>query len=164
MSSSLPQDSRPTVRWLGLVGWFLLCFVAPALGYAANSGSWYSTLNKPAWNPAAWLFGPVWTFLYATMAVAAWLVWCRGGWREQRRPLILFVVQLALNALWTPLFFGLHRPDLAFVEIVLLWVAIVATIHDFAHVRSAAAWLLAPYLAWVSFASVLNFTIWQLNT
>ena len=150
--------------WLGLVGWVLLCFAAPALGYAANSGGWYSTLNKPAWNPPAWLFGPVWTVLYAAMAVAAWQVWRRGGWREQRRPLILFVVQLALNALWTPLFFGLNRPDLAFAEIVLLWLAIVATIRAFARVRTTAAWLLAPYLAWVSFASVLNFTIWRLNT
>ncbi len=163
MNDSRTQDTTPTARWIGLLLWLLVCFAAPALGFAANSGGWYSTLSKPAWNPPAWLFGPVWTFLYAAMAVAAWLVWRRGGWCAQRRPLVLFLVQLALNALWTPLFFGLHRPDLAFAEIVLLWLAIVATVRAFARVRPAAAWLLAPYLAWVSFASVLNFAIWRLN-
>jgi tryptophan-rich sensory protein len=102
--------------------------------------------------------------LYTAMAVAAWLVWRRGGWATQRRPLLLFLAQLALNAVWTPLFFGLHRPDLAFGEIVLLWLAIAATLAAFCSVSPAAAWLLAPYLAWVSFAAVLNFTLWRLNS
>ncbi|MCU0784896.1 MAG: tryptophan-rich sensory protein [Verrucomicrobia bacterium] len=126
-------------------------------------GEWYATLKKPSWNPPGWIFGPVWTALYTMMAVAAWLVWKRGGFVAQRRPLLIFLAQLALNALWTPLFFGLHRPGLAFAEIVLLWLAIAATIPTFWRVSSLAAWLLVPYLAWVSFAAVLNFTLWRLK-
>jgi tryptophan-rich sensory protein len=98
------------------------------------------------------------------MAVAAWLVWRRGGWASQRRPLLIFLAQLALNALWTPLFFGWHRLGLAFTEIVLLWLAIAWTISVFRPVSRTAVWLLAPYLAWVTFAAVLNFTLWRLNT
>lgn len=126
-------------------------------------GEWYATLRKPSWNPPAWVFGPVWTALYTMMAVAAWLVWRRGGWAAQRRPLALFLVQLALNAGWTPLFFGLKSPGLALAEIGLLWLAIVGTLIAFARVSRAAAWLLAPYLAWVSFAAALNFALWRLN-
>ena len=127
-------------------------------------GEWYASLKKPSWNPPGWIFGPVWTALYTMMAVAAWLIWRRGCWAAQRRPLTLFLVQLALNAAWTPLFFGWHRPRLAFADIVLLWLAILATLVAFRPVSRAAAWLLAPYLAWVSFATVLNLTLWRLNT
>ncbi len=116
------------------------------------------------WNPPGWVFGPVWTALYAMMAVAAWMVWRRGGFGMQRFPLVLFVTQLALNALWTPLFFGLHRPDLALVDIALLWLAIVSTVATFTRVHRGAAALLVPYLAWVSFATFLNLTIWRLNS
>lgn len=159
-----PPSSASTPRtWLALPGWLLLCFAAPALAFAARPDGWYAALAKPAWNPPAWLFGPVWTILYVLMAVAAWLVWRRGGWAAQRGPLARFVVQLALNALWTPLFFGLHRIDLALLEIVVLWVAIIATIAGFRRVSRVASWLLAPYLAWVSFAAFLTFTLWQLN-
>jgi tryptophan-rich sensory protein len=126
-------------------------------------GEWYADLNKPAWNPPGWIFGPVWTALYAMMAVAAWLVWQQGGFVVQRRPLGMFLAQLALNALWTPLFFGLRHPGLAFAEIILLWLAILATLLAFRPVSRTAAWLLVPYLAWVSFAAVLNGTIWRLN-
>jgi len=150
--------------YLGLVIWLLVCFAAPALGAWAQPGEWYASLNKPSWNPPGWIFGPVWTFLYALMAVAAWSVWRRGGWRAQRLPLSLFLTQLTLNALWTPLFFGVHRPDLALVDILLLWLAIVATIVAFGRTNAVAACLLAPYLAWVSFAAFLNFTLWQLNS
>jgi tryptophan-rich sensory protein len=97
------------------------------------------------------------------MAVAAWLVWRRGGFAAQGRPLAVFLVQLGLNAAWTPLFFGLRRPDLALAEIVLLWLAIAATLAAFGRVNRAAAWLLAPYLAWVSFATALNYALWRLN-
>ena len=97
------------------------------------------------------------------MAVSAWLVWRRGGWCKQRKSLLIFLAQLALNALWTPLFFGWHRPGVAFAEIVLLWLAIATTLTAFRPVSRVAAWLLAPYLAWVSFAAVLNFTLWRLN-
>ncbi len=150
--------------WPGLAVWLLVCFAAPALGSTAGPGEWYAQLTKPSWNPPGWVFGPVWTTLYAMMAVAAWMIWRRGGWRGLRLPLGLFLTQLALNALWTPLFFGLHRPDLALVAIVMLWIAIVATIAAFARVHRGAAALLAPYLAWVSFATFLNFTLWRLNS
>lgn len=95
--------------------------------------------------------------------MAAWLVWRQGGWGKQRKPLVLFFAQLALNALWTPLFFRLHRPGVAFAEIVLLWLAIATTLKAFRPVSGVAAWLLAPYLAWVSFAAALNLTLWRLN-
>ena len=140
-----------------------ICFVAPALGIFAMPGEWYASLRKPSWNPPGWIFGPVWTALYAMMAVAAWLVWRRGGFAAQRRALTMFLVQLALNAAWTPLFFGLHWPGVAFAEIVLLWLAIGATLFAFRPVSRVAAWLLVPYLAWVSFAAVLNFELWRLN-
>ncbi|WP_035612752.1 TspO/MBR family protein [Haloferula sp. BvORR071] len=161
--STLRLPMNPRFPILGLAGWIALCFVAPALGAFAMPDTWYASLQKPSWNPPAWLFGPVWTALYITMAVAAWLVWRRGGFALQRVPLTWFLVQLALNAAWTPLFFGLHRPDLAFADIVLLWLAIIVTITVFRRVHRGAGWLLVPYLAWVSFASVLNFTLWRMN-
>ena len=141
----------------------VLTFLAPAAGAWTTSPDWYSTLAKPSWSPPAWVFGPVWTVLYALMAVSAWLVWREGGWARQRRPLMLYLVQLILNAAWTPLFFGLRQPGLAFAEIVLLWLAILITLLAFMRARPLAAWLFAPYLAWVSFAAVLNFTLWRLN-
>jgi translocator protein len=148
---------------LGLFGWLLLCLAAASLGAVFMPGEWYAALKKPSWNPPAWVFGPVWSALYTMMAVAAWLVWKTGGFAARRRPLGLFLVQLVLNAAWTPLFFGLHRPGVAFAEIILLWLAIAATLMAFRPVSSAAAWLLAPYLAWVGFAAALNGTLWRLN-
>lgn len=163
--SSSKATPRPRGRQiLALLGWMLLCFGAAAMGAWFMPGEWYALLKKPSWNPPAWVFGPVWTALYAMMAVAAWLVWRRGGFAAQRRPLALFLVQLVLNAAWTPLFFGLKQPGWAFTEIVLLWWAITATLIAFRRVSQAAAWLLAPYLAWVSFAAALNFTLWRLNS
>lgn len=159
-------ESPPTLRplWPGLVFWLLACFAAPVSASWARPDGWYAALVKPEWNPPSWVFGPVWTTLYILMGTAAWLVWRRGGWAAQRRPLGWFVAQLALNALWTPLFFGFHRIDLALLDIVVLWGAIVATIVAFARTSRVAAWLLAPYLAWVSFATFLTFTLWRLNT
>jgi tryptophan-rich sensory protein len=148
---------------VGLLGWIILCFAAASAGGLALPGEWYANLNKPSWNPPSWLFGPVWTALYCMMAVAAWLVWREGGWRQQKAPLILFLIQLALNALWSPLFFGLHLPGIAFAEMSLLWIAIILTIRLFWPVHFGAAILLVPYLAWVSFAAVLNFTLWRMN-
>ncbi len=149
---------------LSLCGWLLLCFAASSPGALFMPGEWYAQLNKPAWNPPAWVFGPVWTALYVMMAVAAWLVWKRGGFVAQRRPLALFLAQLMLNASWTPLFFGLHWSGVAFAEIILLWLAIAWTIAAFWRVNRVAAGLLVPYLAWVSFAAVLNGALWRLNT
>lgn len=148
---------------IGLAGWVVLCFAAAAGGAFFMPGQWYASLNKPPWNPPGWIFGPVWTALYVMMAIAAWLVWRRGGFASQRSPLRWFLVQLALNAAWTPLFFGLHAPGWAFAEILMLWLAIASTVAAFWRASRAAAWLLVPYLLWVSFASWLNFTLWRLN-
>lgn len=148
---------------LGLAGWLLLCFAAAAPGAFFMPGDWYASLQKPAWNPPGWIFGPVWSALYAMMAVAAWLVWKRGGFAAHRKALGLFLVQLVLNGLWTPLFFGWHQLVLAFAEILLMWLAIAATLIAFRPVSRPAFWLMVPYLAWVSFAAVLNGTLWRMN-
>ena len=152
--------------WVVLGGFCVASFAAAAIGGTATGGSvrdWYPTLAKPAWNPPAWLFGPVWTVLYIAMAVAAWWVWQRAGWAGARWALTLFFVQLAVNAAWSVIFFGLRNPGAAFAEIVVLWGTIVATTLLFWKISPAAGWLFLPYLAWVSFAAVLNFTIWRLN-
>jgi len=130
---------------------------------AISAAERYGALVQPAWAPPSWLFGPVWTVLYIAIAVAGWLVWREAGWSGARTALTAFAVQLVLNALWTPLFFGAGLFGVAFVEIVLLWLAIVATIVLFARVSRTAALLLVPYLAWVTFASALNLAIWVLN-
>jgi len=137
-----------------------LPLLAAALGGLFGPDAWYAALAKPSWNPPPWVFPPVWTALYLAMGIAAWLVWRTGsrGW-----PLALWSAQLVLNALWTPLFFGLHRPDLAFADIVVLWVLVAATVVAFWRVRPAAGALLAPYLAWITFAAALNAAIWRLN-
>ena len=163
MSDSSPVSRTPAARILALSGWLLLCFGAASLGALFGPGEWYASLQKPSWNPPGWIFGPVWSALYVMMAVAAWFVWQRGGFSNQRQPLVIFLVQLALNAGWTPLFFGLHSPGLAFAEIVLLWLAIAATMVVFRPVSRTAMLLLVPYLAWVSFAAALNFALWKLN-
>ena len=147
----------------GAVGWFVLCFAAAGAGSIFVPGTWYQTLVKPPWTPPSWLFGPVWTVLYGMMAAAAWLVWKRYGVSGAGVPLAAFVAQLALNVAWSWLFFGLHRPGLAFAEIVLLWLAILATLVLFWNAERLAGVLLVPYLAWVSFAAVLNFALWRMN-
>jgi len=148
---------------LMLPAWLVLTFAAATAGSFFLPGEGYAQLNKPSWNPPNWIFAPVWTSLYTLMAVAAWLVWLRGGFSAQRRPLALYLAQLLLNALWSPLFFGLQKPGLALADLVLLWLALVATLTSFWKARPLAGALLLPYLAWVTFAAVLNFTVWQLN-
>jgi translocator protein len=148
---------------LGLLGWLLLCFAAAGVGGLFRPGEWYAQLAKPAWNPPNWIFGPVWTALYAMMAVAAWLVWREDGFRARARPLGLFLLQLALNAAWSPLFFGLKSPAVAFGVIVLLWLAILATLCAFWRENRISGALLLPYLGWVTFATALNFALWRLN-
>jgi tryptophan-rich sensory protein len=152
------------ISGLGLLGWLALAFGAATLGALFGPGDWYGALRKPAWNPPGWIFAPVWTVLYASMGVAAWLVWSRVGARGRGRALGLFLVQLGLNALWSPLFFGLQSPGWAFVDISLLWLALVGTVVVFWQVRPSAGLLLLPYLVWVSFASALNLAIWRLNS
>jgi benzodiazapine receptor len=150
---------------LGLIGWLVVSFAATAVGALASiqAKSFYGQLAQPAWAPPPWLFGPVWTVLYALMAIAAWLVWRSGGFQTNRIALSFFLVQLTLNALWTWFFFAWHRGALAFAEIALLWVLIVVTLVFFWRVRPLAGALLIPYLLWVGFASVLNYALWQLN-
>lgn len=148
---------------LGLIGWIALCFAVAAVSGRYIPGEWYATLNKPSWNPPSWVFGPVWTVLYAMMGTAAWLVWRQYGFKRAGLALGLFLFQLLLNGLWTWIFFGLHQPAAAFAEIVVLWVSIVATIIAFWPKNSLAGMLLIPYAAWVAFASVLTFTLWRLN-
>jgi tryptophan-rich sensory protein len=159
------SDSAPRAV-LSLIGFLLACFAAAGIGGAFTGqglGPWYDSLDKPRWTPPSSLFGPVWTALYTAMGVAAWLVWRRAGWSGGRIPLGLFAVQLALNVAWSGLFFGLRRPDLAAFEIVILWVAILATLIAFFRVSRPAGVLMVPYLLWVSFATALNLAIWQLN-
>ncbi len=125
---------------------------------------WYAGIVKPAFNPPSWVFGPVWTTLFALMGIAAFLVWKRGlDRRDVKIALSIFIAQLVLNTLWSIIFFGLQSPGGAMIEIILLWFAILATIITFAKISKSASWLLLPYIAWVSFAGFLNFTIWRLN-
>jgi tryptophan-rich sensory protein len=150
---------------LGLASWLAISFFAAAIGGAASihADVFYAQLVQPSWAPPASAFGPVWTLLYAMMAVAAWLVWRQGGFATQRTALSLFLIQLAANALWSWLFFGWHRGALALADIVLLWALVLATTLAFWRVRPLAGALLIPYLLWVSFAAVLNFAVWRLN-
>jgi tryptophan-rich sensory protein len=145
---------------LALVGFVLAAFVAGAVGARFTPGAWYAELTKPSWNPPSWVFGPVWSTLYLLMGIAAWLVWKRAGFGL---PLLFWGLQLVVNALWSYLFFGLQRPDLALIDIVLLLGLIVATLAAFRPVSPVAAALLLPYLLWVAFATALNLTLWRLN-
>jgi len=170
VSTPAPEPA-PEAEWspslpvaaVGLVGWLLLTFCAPAAGFLSLPGEWYASLNKPSWNPPSWVFGPVWTLLYLLMAVAAWLVWRRGGWSARRAALTLYLVQLGLTAAWSPAFFGVQNPARALAVILALLTAIVATLLAFRPVSRTAALLLVPYLLWVNFATVLNLTLWYLN-
>ena len=135
-------------------------------GYATARGveTWYPTLAKPPFNPPAWVFGPVWTLLYIMMGIAAFLVWRQGiGTPGVKLALVVFALQLALNGLWSIVFFGMQSPGWAFVEIILLWLAVLASTWLSWRVAPAAGWLMLPYLAWVGFAALLNGSIWFLN-
>jgi tryptophan-rich sensory protein len=157
--------------WLALLGWIALTAAAGAVGGTAsrNAGEFYAALAKPGWAPPGSVFGPVWSTLYVLMGIAAWLVWRHrpttpAERASRRRGLALFVGQLVLNALWTWLFFAWRRGAMAFGEIVLLWLAVLLTIWYFARVQTLAAWLLVPYLGWVSFATALTWAVWQRNS
>ncbi len=145
----------------GIVG---SIFTSPAIP------TWYRGITKPALNPPAWVFGPVWTTLFALMGIAAFLIWASYAKttdahrrKHIKIALVLFGLQLALNTLWSLIFFGLQNPGAALIEIICLWIAILATIIAFAKISKPAAWLLAPYILWVSFAMYLNYAIWTLN-
>lgn len=160
-----PRPFRPS--WLPPLVSIAIALAVGAIGGWATASSvttWYPTLEKPAFNPPNFLFGPVWTTLYVLMAVAAWLVWRAAPADGHRRTALrLYAAQLVLNLAWSLLFFGLRRPDLALVEVLVLLGAILATIRAFARVDRRAAGMLAPYAAWVAFATLLNFEIWRLN-
>jgi len=127
--------------------------------------SWYASLSKPSFNPPSWVFGPVWTILYALMGIAAFLVWRKGLDRKDVKiALGIFLGQLVLNSLWSIIFFGYQNPGAAFIEIIFLWLAIIATMYVFSKISKPAAWLLLPYILWVTFASFLNYSIWRLNS
>lgn len=149
--------------WLVLTGFLLLSFSAAAVGSLYPPGEWYAALVKPSWNPPAWVFGPVWTLLYFCIGLSGWLVWRESGWRSATPAFLVYGLQLILNGAWSWLFFGLHRPDLAFIEIALLWLSILVTVILFARKSRSAAWLLLPYLCWVGFAGALNLALWLLN-
>ena len=157
------MEHSPLLRWMGLFAWVVVCLAAGGLGAWATTPEiegWYQTLARPDWNPPGYVFGPVWTTLYVLMGVAAWRVWSRGA---AGKALTLFAVQLVLNVAWSWIFFRYHQLGWAFVEIIVLWTAIVATTVAFYRKDTWAAGLMVPYLLWVTFAAALNFTIWQMN-
>ena len=149
-----------------LVVFLFISFMAPAISAVlsvSGPGEWYAALNKPWFNPPNWVFGPVWTVLYCLMGIAAWLAWRKGAGAALALPMALFAAQLVLNAAWTPLFFGLQRPDLALANIIVLWFLIAATGAAFWPLSRAGALLLLPYWLWVGFAMILNASLWWLN-
>ena len=159
-----PSRAQQAAWLLGLIA---VCFAAAAAGgllTSASVGDWYQTLKKPSWTPPDWLFGPVWTTLYFLMALSAWLVWQQGGWRASRVSLGLFGLQLMLNVGWSAIFFGMRSPGRAFGEILILLLAIAATAVSFWGRSATAALLFTPYLAWTTFAALLNFAIWRMNS
>ena len=154
-------------NWLKL----LISLIIPQLVAASGAyftitgvGSWYNQINKPDWNPPSGVFGPVWTTLYVLIGVSFFLIWKSGASSTLKKTAIFFwIAQLVANFFWSFIFFGQHEIGLAFFEILLLWVLIVFTIFSFARISKLAAWLLVPYISWVSFAAILNYTIWKLN-
>jgi tryptophan-rich sensory protein len=157
------MNRKQALRWPSLVLWIILCEGTGWIASQWKPGAWHAALVKPAWNPPGVVFFPVWTLLYALMGVAAWLVWQRADAPGRRVAVSLFLVQLFLNGTWSWIFFGLHAIGIALFEIALLWLAILTTILTFRRISTASAWLLAPYLAWVSFAAALTFALLRLN-
>ena len=152
-----------TENMLGLAGFGIACLAAASSGAVFKPGDWYESLAKPWWRPPNWLFPIAWSLLYACIAASGWLVWKKAGFAGAGPALAVYAVQLLFNAAWSGLFFGMHRIDLAFGELVLLWLSIVAVVVMFAPFSSLAAALLLPYLVWVTFAGALNLSMWQLN-
>ena len=162
------MTSKNTIKpvWK-LVITILLCeftgIISAFISQTSNN-QWFLSLDKPSWNPPAYLFAPVWTFLYLLMGISLWLVWnSKAPERKKTRACLIFAAQLFLNFWWSILFFRFHSPGLAFIDIILMIVMIVVTIFVFARISRAAAWLLVPYISWVCFAAILNYTIWSMN-
>ena len=155
---------KKTSRLLLSVAVCLLIGFLGSLVTTPSVSTWFSTVNKPSFSPPNWLFAPVWTILFILMGISAYLVWNKGLKKKAvKEAFLIFVFQLVLNFLWSLFFFGLHQPFLASLEIIVLWVAILLTILKFRKISAAAGYLLLPYIAWVTFASFLNFTIARLN-
>lgn len=150
-------------EYSALAFFIMLCFAVAATGGLFPPDDWYASLTRPRYAPPNWVFGPVWTMLYLMMAVSGWMVWKSTERRSKRTALVAFGTQLILNAVWSAIFFGLHKPGWALVEICFLWLAILCTIVLSRPHSKTAAILLMPYLAWVNFAAVLNFGFWSLN-
>lgn len=167
MEKSLKRLENRKTDWTKLAICIVLCESTGIVGSLATFSAiptWYAALSKPSFAPPNWLFGPVWTLLYAMMGIALYVVWQKGLEKtDVKKGMAFFGVQLVLNVVWSLLFFGLHSPGLALLDIVLLAATIAATAVQFKKVSSPAALLLVPYLAWVIFATALNFAIWQLN-
>lgn len=152
-------------QFIGLIGWLAVCYATSAIGAIASIGArdFYAALAQPAWAPPGWLFGPVWTTLYTLMAISAWLIWRDDGLQKNKTALLLFLAQLAINAVWSWLFFAWGLGGLAFLDILVL-VGLVATVMaKFAKANLIAGILLLPYLLWILFAALLNFSLWQNN-
>lgn len=147
-------------QWQSLVIFVLLVAAAAVLGGLSAPDAWYASLQKPSFNPPGWIFGPAWTLLYVLMAVAAWRVYRAAGFGLG---IGLWLLQLMVNALWSPLFFAMHRIDLALLDIIVLDILVIATIAVFLRTDRIAGWLMLPYLGWIAFATALNVAIWQLN-
>ncbi len=168
MTQNTGSITGPKRHWLVLAGFVLLCLAVGSIaGWATNQSvnTWYLTLNRPSWTPPGRVFAPVWTVLYIMMGVASWRVWRTGGGlnSKARSALTVFLVQLALNFMWSFAFFAAKSTLLGLITIATLWLAVALTISVFRPIDRLAAWLLAPYLAWVSFAAALNFAFWVLN-
>ncbi len=159
---------KSKIRVGRLVSAIAICQLAGIVGSVFTFSAipaWYASLAKPAFSPPNWIFGPVWLLLYTLMGISLYLVWNKGfKKRENRTALYLFGTQLALNSLWSILFFGLKNPFYALLEIIVLWIMIALTIRAFSRISGRAAQLLVPYILWVSFAAVLNFFVWRLNS
>jgi len=154
------------INWFRLIVSLVLCQLAGVIGsfFTVNSiPVWYASLNKPSFNPPGWIFGPVWITLYILMGISFYLIWMKKDKINFKLLSSLFFTQLTLNSLWTIIFFGLHSPFFAFIEIIILWIMILLCIILFYKVSKVSSYLLIPYLLWVSFASILNFFLWKLN-
>jgi translocator protein len=161
-AAMLPSRLR---QFVGLAAWLLVSFSAASIGAVASidAASFYGQLARPSWAPPGWLFAPVWSGLYVLLGCAAWLVWRSHGFKAGRTALLLFLGQLAANALWTWLFFAWRQGAAAFAEILILWALIAATVGSFWRLNTLAGVLLLPYFAWVTFACALTFSVWRLN-
>ena len=157
------MHKKSSKRYLSVIVWILISFLPAIVGGFFKPGNWYLEIIKPEWTPPGWIFGPVWFFLYFCMGIAAFLIWESKKNKQIKLPIIVFILQLLLNALWSWIFFGLHNLGLSVFEIIVLWVMIGATIILFYRVNKIAGLILIPYLLWVSFATILNYNIWILN-